>query len=155
MILTLLEMKFKAFVLMTISFACLMVIINIKWSMDWMLGWTPPEPPHLKETLEETLARELNQVSEGWTGSPTYPRIPILVWWQPFTGDDGLQTCGEHQCYVTNDRTFRNHPMLSALLRIRLSAIRPPPASEEGRGLGGVPRGEPQEQPHILPCCPH
>ena len=30
MILTLLEMKFKAFVLMTISFACLMVIINIK-----------------------------------------------------------------------------------------------------------------------------
>ena len=30
--------------------------------MDWMLGWTPPEPPHLKETLEETLARELNQV---------------------------------------------------------------------------------------------
>jgi len=116
MILTLLEMKFKAFVLMTISFACLMVIINIKWSMDWMLGWTPPEPPHLKETLEETLARELNQVSEGWTGSPTYPRIPILVWWQPFTGDDGLQTCGEHQCYVTNDRTFRNHPMLSAVL---------------------------------------
>ena len=43
----------------------------------------------------------------------------------------------------------------SALLRIRLSATRPPPASEEGRGLGGVPRGEPQEQPHILPCCPH
>ncbi len=30
--------------------------------MDWMLGWTPPEPPHLKETLKETLARELNQV---------------------------------------------------------------------------------------------
>merc|ERR1712038_1232644 len=84
--------------------------------MDWMLGWTPPEPPHLKETLEETLARELNQVSEGWTGSPTYPRIPVLAWWQPFTGDDGLQTCGEHQCFVTNDRTFRNHPMLSAVL---------------------------------------
>merc|ERR1719412_3069990 len=84
--------------------------------MDWMLGWIPPEPPHLKETLEETLGRELKQVSEGWTGSPAYPRIPILVWWQPFTGDDGLQTCGEHQCYVTNDRTFRNHPMLSAVL---------------------------------------
>merc|ERR1712038_324411 len=33
--------------------------------MDWMLGWTPPEPPHLKETLEETLARELNQDGQG------------------------------------------------------------------------------------------
>ena len=103
--------------------------------MDWMLGWSPPEPPHLKETFEETLAREVNQVtqsctnkrriwhcgginriglgwiseysevflrsqqagrplhttvyvwcafkvSKGWTGSPTYPRIPVLVWWQ-------------------------------------------------------------------------
>merc|ERR1712001_623529 len=77
--------------------------------MDWMLGWTPPEPPHLKETMEETLARELNQVSEGWTGSPTYPRIPILVWWQPFTGDDGLQTCGHtpSPCLGRRERTGR------------------------------------------------
>ena len=30
MLLTLLEMKFKAFVLMTISFACLMAVVNIK-----------------------------------------------------------------------------------------------------------------------------
>ena len=52
------------------------------------------------------------KVSKGWGGSPTYPRIPVLVWWQPFTGDDGLQTCGEHQCFVTNDRAYRNHPML-------------------------------------------
>ena len=31
-----------------------------------MLGWSPPDPPHLKETFEETLARELNQVTQGY-----------------------------------------------------------------------------------------
>ena len=29
-----------------------------------MLGWSPAEPLHLKETLEETLARELKQVTK-------------------------------------------------------------------------------------------
>ena len=30
-----------------------------------MLGWSPAEPLHLKETLEETLARELKQVDKN------------------------------------------------------------------------------------------
>ena len=66
------------------------------------------ENPFIKQSEQISAFK----VSNGWTGSPTYPRIPVLVWWQPFTGDDGIQTCGKHQCFVTNDRAYRNHPML-------------------------------------------
>ena len=44
-------------------FLQLIITFTLQWSVDWMLGWSPPDPPHLKETLEETLARELNQVT--------------------------------------------------------------------------------------------
>ena len=56
------------------------------------------------------------QVAAGWRGAPAYPRVPLLLWWTPFTGDDGVQTCGEHTCFVTNDRAYRHHPMLRTLL---------------------------------------
>ena len=35
-----------------------------------------------------------------------------MVWWTPFTGDEGLQQCGDYQCYVSNDRKYRPHPNL-------------------------------------------
>ena len=35
-----------------------------QWSVDWMLGWSPDEPLHLKENFEETLERELKQVNK-------------------------------------------------------------------------------------------
>ena len=49
-------------------------------------------------------------VSDGWTGPVRYPDLPVMIWWTPFTGDDGLQQCGDHQCFVTNDRRYRAHP---------------------------------------------
>ena len=52
------------------------------------------------------------QISSGWSGPVKYPDIPIMVWWTPFTGDEGLQQCGDYQCYVTNDRKYRPHPNL-------------------------------------------
>ena len=38
-----------------------------------------------------------------------------MIWWTPFTGDEGLQQCGEYQCYVTNDRGVRDHPNTRAI----------------------------------------
>ena len=49
-------------------------------------------------------------LSDGWTGPVRYPDLPVMIWWTPFTGDDGLQQCGDHQCFVTNDRRYRAHP---------------------------------------------
>ena len=37
-----------------------------------------------------------------------------MVWWTPFTGDDGLQHCGDYNCFVTNDRKYRPHPNTKA-----------------------------------------
>ena len=62
----------------------------------------------------------LFQLSSGWRGPSSYPDIPVMVWWTPFTGDDGLQQCGEYQCYVTNDRAVREHPNTRAI-------VSPPP----------------------------
>ena len=63
------------------------------------------------ESLEETLTREVEQVVRGdWTGPVRYPDLPIMIWWTPFTGDDGVQQCGDHKCFVTNDRKYRAHP---------------------------------------------
>ena len=52
------------------------------------------------------------QISSGWSGPVKYPDIPLMVWWTPFTGDEGVQQCGDYQCYVTNDRKYRPHPNL-------------------------------------------
>ena len=38
-----------------------------------------------------------------------------MLWWTPFTGDDGLQTCGEYKCFFTNERSYRHHPMLKTV----------------------------------------
>lgn len=38
-----------------------------------------------------------------------------MLWWTPFTGDDGLQTCGDYRCLFTNDRSYRQHPMLRTI----------------------------------------
>ena len=62
----------------------------------------------------------LFQLSSGWRGPSSYPNIPVMVWWTPFTGDEGLQQCedstGEYQCYVTNDRAVREHPNTRAIV---------------------------------------
>lgn len=117
MILKLLEMKVKALFLVTIAFAGLMILFYMKWTLDWMLGFTTKEqqPLHLSETVDETIAREMSQVSQGWTGPPAHPNIPVMLWWTPFTGDDGLQQCGDHSCFVTNDRRYRHHPMVKTI----------------------------------------
>ena len=58
----------------------------------------------------EAIEDEVNKMKQGLTVSPSYPDIPVMVWWTPFTADDGVQQCGEYQCYFTNDRSFRQHP---------------------------------------------
>ena len=58
----------------------------------------------------EAIEDEVNKMKQGLTVSPSYPDIPVMVWWTPFTADDGVQECGEYQCYFTNDRSFRQHP---------------------------------------------
>ena len=50
------------------------------------------------------------QLQSGWRGPAAYPNIPVMIWWSPFTGDDGLQQCGDFQCFVTNERGHRRHP---------------------------------------------
>ena len=54
-------------------------------------------------------------LATGWEGPASYPDIPVMVWWTPFTGDDGVQQCGQYQCYVTNDRRYRHHPSTRAI----------------------------------------
>ena len=49
-----------------------LITFTSQWSVDWMLGWSPPDPPHLKETFEETLARELNQVTQFYVRSKVH-----------------------------------------------------------------------------------
>ena len=73
-----------------------------------------------KKTPKSCIALHFFQLSSGWRGPSSYPDIPVMVWWTPFTGDDGLQQCGEYQCYVTNDRAVREHPNTKAI-------VSPPP----------------------------
>jgi len=41
-----------------------------------------------------------------------FPSVPVMVWWTPFSGDTGVQDCGNNKCYVSNDREFMDHPNL-------------------------------------------
>ena len=56
------------------------------------------------------------QIKHGnYEGSVSYPDIPVMIWWTPFTGDDGLQQCGQYKCFFTNDREYRHHPMTKTM----------------------------------------
>jgi len=114
MILFLMRMKFQAFVIMLLAFVGLMFLMYIKWTFDWLLG-QDDHKLEVIESVEETVSREVAQIPSGWVGHPRHPNIPIMLWWTPFTGDDGLQTCGEYKCLFTNDRSYRHHPMLKTV----------------------------------------
>ncbi|XP_022080224.1 alpha-(1,3)-fucosyltransferase 10-like [Acanthaster planci] len=44
-------------------------------------------------------------------------KVPILLWWTPFTGERGkVKTCGADHCFFTVDRHFRDHPKTKAFL---------------------------------------
>jgi len=110
----LLKMKFQAFVIMLIAFAGFMFLLYVKQTFDWIVGLEDQET-EIVESVDEAIDREVSQISSGWDGPPKHPDIPVMLWWTPFTGDDGLQTCGEYQCYFTNDRSYRHHPMLKTM----------------------------------------
>jgi len=65
-------------------------------------------PPLSEEVFEE----ELNRIYSGENIKPSFPEVPVMVWWTPFSGDTGIQDCGKHKCYVTNEREFLDHPNL-------------------------------------------
>jgi len=110
----LLRMKFQAFVILFLSFSGLLFLIYVKRTLDRIIGMED-QKPEVQMSIEETITHEALQVKEGWEGPPKYSDIPIMLWWTPFTGDDGLQTCGDYRCYFTNDRSFRHHPVLKTI----------------------------------------
>jgi len=110
----LLRMKFQAFVIMLIAFAGLLFLLYVKRSFDWLVG-LEEEVPEIVESVDQAIAREVAQIPTGWSGPAKHGDIPVMLWWTPFTGDDGLQTCGDYRCLFTNDRSYRHHPMLRTI----------------------------------------
>jgi len=61
---------------------------------------------------EQIFEDEMNQILSGHEITPKFSSVPVMVWWTPFSGDTGIQDCGKHQCFVTNDREYVDHPNL-------------------------------------------
>ena len=61
------------------------------------------------------IVKELRMLDNGWLGPPSYPDIPVMLWWTPFTADDGIQHCGDFKCFFTNDKSYRHHPMTKTI----------------------------------------
>jgi len=104
------KMKFYNLVLLTTAFVALLFLYYVKKSFDWLVGWEeeviPIEPPEI------AIVKEMQMINDGnYDGLVSYPDIPVMIWWTPFTGDDGLQQCGQYKCFFTNDRAYRHHPM--------------------------------------------
>eukprot|EP00092_Neocalanus_flemingeri_P058058 GFUD01069121.1.p1 GENE.GFUD01069121.1~~GFUD01069121.1.p1 ORF type:complete len:372 (+),score=73.69 GFUD01069121.1:386-1501(+) len=114
MILFLLRMKFQAFVILLIAFSGLLFLLYVKWTFDWLLDLDDHET-QIVESIDEAIVREISEIPSGWLGPPARPDVPVMLWWTPFTGDDGVQECGEYKCFFTNDRTARQHPMLKTV----------------------------------------
>jgi len=55
---------------------------------------------------------EMEQILSGQQITPKFSSVPVMVWWTPFSGDIGIQDCGKHKCFVTNDREYIDHPNL-------------------------------------------
>lgn len=106
-------MRFRMFLLgllVASSFCFLMMIQRFR---AWLGDDEYSKNPLPEETVEEAIAREAR---DGSSGAPAYPLIPVMLWWQPFSGDVGVQKCGDHQCYFTTDRQYRSHPNLKTIL---------------------------------------
>lgn len=44
-------------------------------------------------------------------------RDPVILWWTPFTGDQGTsRQCGSVSCFFTQDRRFQYHPLTKVLM---------------------------------------
>ncbi|XP_015110669.1 alpha-(1,3)-fucosyltransferase 10 isoform X2 [Diachasma alloeum] len=41
---------------------------------------------------------------------------PVILWWTPFGSDGTSRTCGKFRCHFTQDRIYRNHQNLKAIL---------------------------------------
>lgn len=109
-----LRMKFRMFLLGLLA-ACSFFFLFL---IQKFLGWLNPSelPVIVEESIEDAIIREVEQsINGGWRGPLANPNIPVMLWWTPFTGDDGLQECGEYKCYFTNDRKFRSHPNLQTI----------------------------------------
>ena len=51
------------------------------------------------------------QAECGWFSSEERSESPIILWWTPFTGEQGnWRTCGEDTCFFTENRTHLSDP---------------------------------------------
>lgn len=44
---------------------------------------------------------------------------PILLWWTEFTLETGtVKNCGDVQCFMTNQRKYKDHPLTEVSLKL-------------------------------------
>ncbi|XP_046478346.1 alpha-(1,3)-fucosyltransferase 10 [Neodiprion pinetum] len=59
----------------------------------------------------------LMRIYEGYEIPFEDIKVPVILWWTPFTGNQGrLEHCGQVKCYFTQNRTFVSHNFLSSIL---------------------------------------
>jgi len=72
-----------------------------------------PKEKEVTRQLEDSIFQEeIDRVVSGESVAASFPNVPVMVWWTPFSGDVGIQNCGDYSCYVTNDHSFLHHPNL-------------------------------------------
>lgn len=43
-------------------------------------------------------------------------KLPIILWWTPFTGGNDIKKCKLGECYITEARKFQTHPRTKAFM---------------------------------------
>jgi len=105
-------MKFYNVVVLACALVALFFFYFLKKTFDRLVGL---EVEIVIDPPDVAIEKELRMLDNGWLGPPSYPDIPVMLWWTPFTADDGIQHCGDFKCFFTNDRSFRHHPMVKTI----------------------------------------
>jgi len=103
-------LQFKLKTVTTVSFSLAVILLAI-WGQMYL---TDSKETQSSDGVvsDGVFELELEKILSGGDAEINHPEVPVMVWWNPFTGDDGLQNCGKHSCYVSNDRNFIKHPNL-------------------------------------------
>jgi len=105
-------MKFYNVVVLACALVALFFFYFLKKTFDRLVGL---EVEIVIDPPDVAIEKELRMLDNGWIGPPSYPDIPVMLWWTPFTADDGIQHCGDFKCFFTNDRSYRHHPMTKTI----------------------------------------
>ncbi|CAL1290847.1 unnamed protein product [Larinioides sclopetarius] len=66
--------------------------------------------------IENNLEGE-QAVFDVYQGEPKDEKLPIIIWWTPFTGDAGsFKRCGQYTCYFTDQRKYVSDSRTRAFL---------------------------------------